>query len=96
MAMRTTHIVRRIDDLGRVIIPKEIRRQMGIKEGEPLEIYTDPTEKMIGFKKYQRADPIFALNEIRDEIACYGEYTYEDAEAMVGLIDEIEKILKKY
>lgn len=39
--MRATGIVRRVDDLGRVVIPKEIRRSMGIKEGEPLEIFTE-------------------------------------------------------
>lgn len=38
--MKATGIVRRIDDLGRVVIPKEIRRQMRIKEGDPLEVYT--------------------------------------------------------
>lgn len=36
-----TGIVRRIDDLGRVVIPKELRRMLGIKEGDPLEIFTD-------------------------------------------------------
>lgn len=96
MAMRTTHIVRRIDDLGRVIIPKEIRRQMGIKEGEPLEIYIDPSEKMVGFKKYERVDLAFVLNDLRNEITDYNDYDDEDTEAMVGLIDEIKKILKKY
>ena len=39
--MKATGIVRRIDDLGRVVIPKEIRRTMRIREGDPLEIYTD-------------------------------------------------------
>ena len=39
--MRATGIVRRIDDLGRVVIPKEIRRSMGIKEGDPLEMFID-------------------------------------------------------
>lgn len=39
--MKATGIVRRIDDLGRVVIPKEIRRTFGIKEGDPLEIFTD-------------------------------------------------------
>ena len=38
--MKATGIVRRIDDLGRVVIPKEIRRTMRIREGDPLEIYT--------------------------------------------------------
>ena len=40
--MKATGIVRRIDDLGRVVIPKEIRRTMRIREGDPLEIYTTP------------------------------------------------------
>ena len=49
--MRATGIIRRIDDLGRVVIPKEIRRTMGIREGDPLEIYTDRDGCVI-FKKY--------------------------------------------
>ena len=39
--MKATGIVRRIDDLGRVVIPKEIRRNLHIREGEPLEIFVD-------------------------------------------------------
>ncbi len=39
--MKATGIVRRIDDLGRVVIPKEIRRTMNIREGDPLEVYVD-------------------------------------------------------
>ena len=49
--MKATGIVRRIDDLGRVVIPKEIRRTLRIREGDPLEIYTDPEGEVI-FKKY--------------------------------------------
>lgn len=49
--MKATGIVRRIDDLGRVVIPKEIRRTMRIREGDPLEIYTDKDGEVI-FKKY--------------------------------------------
>ena len=48
--MKATGIVRRIDDLGRVVIPKEIRRTMRIREGDPLEIYTDRDGEVI-FKK---------------------------------------------
>ena len=49
--MKATGIVRRIDDLGRVVIPKEIRRTMRIRDGDPLEIYTDKDGEVI-FKKY--------------------------------------------
>ena len=49
--MRATGIVRRIDDLGRVVIPKEIRRSMRIKEGDPLEIFTT-TDGCVCFKKF--------------------------------------------
>ena len=49
--MKATGIVRRIDDLGRVVIPKEIRRTLRIHEGDPLEIYTDANGEVI-FKKY--------------------------------------------
>ena len=48
--MKATGIVRRIDDLGRVVIPTEIRRTMRIHEGDPLEIYTDREGEVI-FKK---------------------------------------------
>lgn len=53
--MRATGIVRRIDDLGRVVIPKEIRRSMRIKEGDPLEIFTTREGEVV-FKKYNYAD----------------------------------------
>ena len=55
--MRTTGIVRRIDDLGRVVIPREIRKQMGIKDNEPLEIYLDKEKKAVCFVKY-RVEPL--------------------------------------
>ena len=47
--MKATGIVRRIDDLGRVVIPKEIRRPLRIREGDPLEIYT-ATDGEVNFK----------------------------------------------
>ena len=49
--MKTTGIIRRIDDLGRVIIPKEIRKTFNIEEGEPLEIYI--SDDLICFKKHK-------------------------------------------
>ncbi len=63
--MKATGIVRRIDDLGRVVIPKEIRRTMRIREGDPLEIYTDRDGEVI-FKKYS---PIGELGDFASEYA---------------------------
>ncbi len=63
--MKATGIVRRIDDLGRVVIPKEIRRTMRIREGDPLEIFTDREGEVI-LKKYS---PIGELGEFASEYA---------------------------
>ena len=52
--MRATGIVRRIDDLGRIVIPREIRKSLGIAEGDPLELFVDPTNDMVCFQKYER------------------------------------------
>ncbi len=64
--MKATGIVRRIDDLGRVVIPKEIRRTMRIREGDPLEIYTEKDGEVI-FKKYS------PIGELGDFAADYVE-----------------------
>lgn len=63
--MKATGIVRRIDDLGRVVIPKEIRRTMRIREGDPLEIYTNASGEVI-FKKYS---PIGELSSVATQYA---------------------------
>lgn len=63
--MKATGIVRRIDDLGRVVIPKEIRRTLRIKEGTPLEIFTDREGEVI-LKKYS---PIGELSIFAREYA---------------------------
>ena len=57
--MKATGVVRRIDDLGRIVIPKEIRKTLRIKEGDPLEIFTDREGQVI-LKKYS---PIGELSE---------------------------------
>ena len=49
--MRATGIVRRIDELGRIVVPKEIRRVLRIREGDPLEIFTDKDGEIV-LKKY--------------------------------------------
>lgn len=63
--MKATGIVRRIDDLGRVVIPKEIRRTLRIREGDPLEIFVDREGEVI-LKKYS---PIGELSDFAQEYA---------------------------
>ena len=78
--MKATGIVRRIDDLGRVVIPKEIRRTLRIKEGDPLEIFTDREGEVI-FKKYS---PIGELNNFA---AQYAETLWRTCELPVVICD---------
>ena len=78
--MKATGIVRRIDDLGRVVIPKEIRRTLRIREGDPLEIFTDREGEII-LKKYS---PIGELNEFAGE---YVESLYETTRHIAIITD---------
>ena len=61
--MKATGVVRRIDDLGRIVIPKEIRKTLRIREGDPLEIFTDKEGEII-LKKYS---PIGELSEFASQ-----------------------------
>ena len=63
--MKATGVVRRIDDLGRIVIPKEIRKTLRIKEGDPIEIFTDREGEVI-LKKYS---PIGELSEFATNYA---------------------------
>lgn len=64
--MKATGIVRRIDDLGRIVIPKEIRRAMGICEGDPLEIFTE--DNIIIFSKYNEINEEEEVNTKEEKI----------------------------
>lgn len=83
--MKATGIVRRIDDLGRVVIPKEIRRTMRIREGDPLEIFTDREGEVI-LKKYS---PINDLGEFATE---YAESIYETFGTPIVISDRDEVV----
>jgi len=78
--MKATGIVRRIDDLGRVVIPKEIRRTMRIREGDPLEIYTDREGEVI-FKKYS------PIGELAGFSSQYAETLYKTCNMSVIICD---------
>lgn len=83
--MKATGIVRRIDDLGRVVIPKEIRRTLRIREGDPLEIFVDHDGEVI-LKKYS---PIGELSEFAQE---YADSLFE-ATGHIALITDRDQII---
>jgi stage V sporulation protein T len=91
--MRATGIVRRMDDLGRVVIPKEIRRMIQLREGDAFEVYVDIQNEEIILKKY-RFEPILDKAEtfrrvLQDDLA------YANWEAVKPHIDEILKIINE-
>lgn len=85
--MKATGIVRRIDDLGRVVIPKEIRRTLRIRDGDPLEIYTARDGEVI-FKKYS---PVGELSEFATQICdslhktCGGLVAVSDRDSIIAI-----------
>ncbi|HET7615975.1 MAG TPA: stage V sporulation protein T [Bacillales bacterium] len=83
--MKATGIVRRIDDLGRVVIPKEIRRTLRIREGDPLEIFVDRDGEVI-LKKYS------PINELGNFAKEYAESLAEHS-AKLALISDRDNII---
>ena len=78
--MKATGIVRRIDDLGRVVIPKELRRTLRIRDGDPLEIYTEKDGEVI-FKKYS------PVGEISEFAATICEALWKSGDCAVAVCD---------
>ena len=78
--MKATGIVRRIDELGRIVLPKEIRRTMKIREGDPLEIFTDRDGEVI-FKKYSPVGEMAAFS------SQYAETLHKAGELAVIICD---------
>lgn len=87
--MKATGIVRRIDDLGRVVIPREVRKTMGIREGDALEIFTD--KDTVIFKPYlPYQEPWRMLENVAEELA-----NNEDFRKYRGAVMELAKRMKK-
>ena len=86
--MKATGIVRRIDDLGRVVIPKEIRRTCNIREGDPLDIF--PQDGAVVFEKYNpgyRDDLMATLQDAADY--------YDNDEDDRAIAEQLRKIAKE-
>lgn len=91
--MKATGIIRRIDDLGRIVIPKEIRRNMNIREGDPMEIYLDGDNRVI-FEKYNSGLLPF-IHNLADRVEDneYDTLSPESVKEIKGLLDKISKIV---
>lgn len=89
--MKATGIVRRVDDLGRVVIPKEIRKTLSIREGDPLEIFTIPDEKTVCFKPYLPYSQPWHLLEDAAEVMRDSEDFNEFAAEAYALACKIKK-----
>lgn len=91
--MQATGIVRRIDDLGRVVIPREIRKAIGIREGDPLEIFIDRDKKIVSLQRYASPKMSSILNEFDDCLSYYeGPLVNEAKAAQQKLRDIVRKI----
>lgn len=90
--MKATGIVRRTDDLGRVVIPREIRRSLGIVDGAPLEIFIDPDTNSVIFTPYY-SDISAKIRSLAESLYSLGR-TPEEWE-ISGELKEIAKKLEK-
>ena len=90
--MKATGIVWRVDDLGRVVIPKEIRRSMGIREGEPLEIYTEG-RGTVCFRKYE-TNLTGEVDHLREQIETYCDLPRETQSRIDILLREVRELVK--
>ena len=90
--MRATGIVRRVDDLGRVVIPKEIRRTLCIREGDPLEIWINDKD-MVCFRKYG-TNLCDEVDYLKFQIETFCDFPYETQERIVSLLGEVQELVK--
>lgn len=90
--MKATGIVRRIDDLGRIVIPKEIRKTMHVREGDPLELYV--CENGIMFRKYKQ-DIADDLLRLANDVDALDDFPEENKDAARLLLLEIAEAAKK-
>lgn len=92
--MKATGIVRRVDDLGRIVIPKEIRRVLGITEGTPMELFIEGGKVIFG--KYNTSERILErINELQNTLyedeSMFGNENVRKAEEHIRALKEIFK-----
>lgn len=94
--MQASGIIRRVDDLGRIVIPREVRRTLGIVEGAPLEIYFDRKEGSVIFKKYDYLENSrLVIQNARSLLLSDTEISDATREALDNKLREALDILKE-
>lgn len=88
--MKSTGIVRKIDPLGRIVIPKELRRTLDLKEGDPMEIFVEGNQ--IITKKYNAQNTCIITGEILDENIEYAPGLFLSPEGAKLLLQELKAI----
>ena len=90
---KSTGIIRRVDDLGRLVIPREIRRNLGIHEGDPVELFTD--EKGVYFKKYTPAESTAKkIRRLSLEIGEAADVSPAASHRVIEALRELERAIK--
>ncbi|PEF43823.1 AbrB family transcriptional regulator [Bacillus cereus] len=92
--MKSTGVVRKVDDLGRIVIPKELRRTLGIAEKDPIEIFVE--DGKIIFKRYQSSDTCLMTEDVSNKNIklANGKITLSPEGAKI-LVNELQQYLVK-
>ena len=92
--MKATGLVRRIDELGRVLIPKEVRKILNVSHGDALEVFIDSDNQEIILRKYgAESERMSALKSLRNNIASDSDIDPKVKEAALSMIDSMQKFL---
>lgn len=91
--MKTTGAIRRIDDLGRIVIPREIRRNIGLREGEAMEIFLEDKDT-ICLRKY-KVNLSDTVDHLKEQIKkCGDDLTYDSLMRIDTLLEEVQDLIK--
>lgn len=91
--MKPLGVIRRIDDLGRVVIPKEIRQRFRIREGDPLEIFVE--KEAITMKKYEQKNELDWFGFEEYFATKHAQFSSEDADSFLKCLSQLKKIVNE-
>lgn len=90
--MKATGIVRKVDELGRIVIPKELRKVYGMPEGTPIEIFTD--DGTIVLRKYESGDEVQRIDDLINYIAASPSISNDKAYEITEFLIQAKELLK--